>query len=103
MNPEKELEECISRIMNDYLFEIIELLDKVLYDDDNDPEYSANTLIRKINDYVLFHRMHYGKDLGGIEDFLQECGYPKDVKNKLYEKQKKELEKRASLPYYYEL
>ena len=73
-----ELHECIERIVGRYWSEAFILLDKVLSNDPNDPEYSANTVYHCLENVVTFQNLYYGEKIPNVADYLRNNGYSEE-------------------------
>ena len=82
------MEDNIKEIIGWFVSDTIELIDKVLDDDDNDPQYSAVTAVTRIQLYLT-----YKNELNTIEisDFLLNSGYSNEDIEILKRKYDKEL------------
>ena len=98
-----EIDESLTSIINWFESDTIELLDLALCDSEEDPQYSANSTINRINDLIRFYKIYCNKNLGTVRQFLKRAGYEKKDIDLLFKKQKEEIAMRNSLPYYWEV
>ena len=98
-----ELDDNLISIINWFESDTIELLDLVLDDSEEDPQYSANSTIGRINDLMQFYKKYCNKNIGTVRQYLKRSGYEKKDVDLLFAKQKEEIAMRNSLPYYWEV
>ena len=82
--------ECIERIEKWFLSDTFIFLDEVLTDDENDPEYSANTAYSRLQYIVDYHRLYLGDNVRDVEDFLLKNRYSKEDVDLLKQKCREE-------------
>ncbi len=70
--------ECIKRMQEWFFSDVIILLDKVLADDEDDPEYSANTTYTRLELCLNFQNMFLNTQFKDISEFLFFCGYSEE-------------------------
>ena len=70
-----ELCECIQTVEKWFWYDTITLLDCVLTDDTNNPEYSANTVYRRLEEHIKFLRLYQGEQIDSIATVLLQDGY----------------------------
>ena len=70
-----EMFECIERIEKLFWYDTIVLLDCVLSDDSDTPEYSANTVYNRLEDVVEFQRLYFDEKIYTVSDLLIKNGY----------------------------
>ncbi len=69
------------KIIKWFLSDSIELLDLVLSDNHNDPEYSANTAYNRIKLYAEYEASQNNVTARSVEDYLKDWGYSdEDIK-----------------------
>lgn len=74
----QQLWDCIERIERLYCDDTITLLDYVLTDDPDDPQYSANTAYHCLEETVLFERLHFQSEIKSVKEYLLAKGYGKE-------------------------
>ena len=82
----KDFKLCIELIEKWFRYDTFIFLDCVLTDDENNPEYSANTVYKYFSQIVIFQNQYYGKNYKSVEDFLLANGYSIDDINLLKNK-----------------
>ena len=98
-----EMDDSLISIINWFESDTIELLDLVLDDSEEDPQYSANSTVSRINDLIQFYRKFCNKNIGTVRQYLKRSGYKKKDIDLLFKKQQEEIAMRNSLPYYWEV
>ena len=71
----KELQECVKRVFKHLSYNASSLLDCILVDDSDDPQFSANTTYAMFRDVILFERYCCGKTYESVDDYLKNIGY----------------------------
>lgn len=71
------MKQCIKDIAEWFINDSIEVLDNVLSDDLNDPQYSANTAYHRLELYLLFSSLENSDNLITVNDYLVDSGYSK--------------------------
>ena len=74
----QQLWDCIERIERLYCDDTITLLDYVLTDNPDDPQYSANTAYHCLEEAVLFERLHFRSEIKSVKEYLLAKGYGKE-------------------------
>lgn len=77
-NIEPELLKYIKKIVRLFYYDTIELLDDVLSDDSDDPEYSANAVYKRLQLVRSFHGLFYHCDVPSLDTILEQGGYKLD-------------------------
>ena len=76
MDPNKEhIEKCTCQIVRLFYYDSITLLDKVLSDNINDPEYSANTARNRLEMVLTYYNLKNENKICSIVEFLKQIGY----------------------------
>ena len=88
----KEFKECIEEIFKWFSSETFILLDSVLTDDKENPEFSANTVLANLENMVSFERLYYGREYDSISDYLLKNHYKQEDIDDLLRLQQVELE-----------
>ena len=70
-----ELECCIQYMCKWYLSDTIELLDLVLNDNDEDPQYSAITTLNRFWIYLEYQKKIGDCECNNVASFLEKIGY----------------------------
>ena len=76
-NNEKILE-CIERIVKLFKYDTLTLIDCVLEDDVEDPHFSANTTLKRIEDIALFEQDYKLNRSNDAKEWLYSNGYSKE-------------------------
>ena len=97
------MDDSLISIVNLFESDTIELLDLVLNDSEEDPQYSAKSTINRINDLIQFYKIYCNKNIGTVRQYLKSAGYEEKDIDLLFKKQKEEIAMRNSLPYYWEV
>lgn len=71
----EELQACVKRVFKLLSYNASTLLDCILADDSDDPQYSANTTYTMFSDVILFERYCYGKIYKSVDAYLKHVGY----------------------------
>jgi len=71
----EDLGTCIEEVFRMYEADTIILLDRVLTDDETEPELSANTVYRRLEQIVRFRSLYYGEKTESVDAFLSVCSY----------------------------
>ena len=74
----QQLWDCIERIERLYCDDTITLLDYVLTDNPDDPQYSANTAYHCLEEAVLFERLYFRSEIKSVKEYLLAKGYGKE-------------------------
>ena len=82
---------CIDRIVKTYFYNVITLLDCVLTDDLEDPQYSAITACNRLNEYLHYQELQGDQKKDALE-FLGDLGYSQEDIDLLMAKVEKEKE-----------
>ena len=98
MHTEINLNNCIEEIATQFLFDSLILLDCVLEDDLDDPEYSANTVCSRLEKYLVFQNLYYKYPMTELSEFLIEKGYSKQDIEYLRNRQEEEKRKYSWIP-----
>lgn len=77
-NNKNELKLCIENIEKWFDSDTIILLDCVLTDDPDDPEYSANTAYYRLEDIIHFKELYYGVKYKDVADYMLKNGYSQE-------------------------
>lgn len=72
------IDDCINRIVKLYYYDSISLLDCVLTDSIEEPEFSANTTYNRFFDIFQFANLYYNKEYKNVFELLLETGYSKE-------------------------
>lgn len=75
MSDKHKLSPCIEKIEKWFEYDTIALLDCVLTDDANDPEYSANTVFYRLEQVVDYHNQYQNAAYADVTDYLLKNGY----------------------------
>lgn len=76
MRPNKELmEKCTCQIVRLFYYDSITLLDKVLSDNIDDPEYSANTARNRLEMVLTYYNLKNENKISSIVELLKQIGY----------------------------
>ncbi len=84
------LSSCFNRIFALFEMDLYNYVDAVIYDSEEDPQFSAKTLLDRLEDAVIIHNALYKKLFSGIEGYLQYLGYPTNTRCLLESKKEKE-------------
>lgn len=87
----KQFNECVEKIVKWYIGDTIELLDLVLTDDLEDPQYSAITTCKRLNEYLLYQELR-GNQKKDLTELLRESGYTQEDIDLLMVKKEQEKE-----------
>ena len=71
-------DECLKRILRLFLYDTIILLDCVLTDDLDDPQYSANAVWNRLSDYLMYQKIHLHKNYDVVDYLLKDGGYSQE-------------------------
>lgn len=97
----KELQECVKRVFKLFSYNASSLLDCILVDDSDDPQFSANTTYAMFCDVILFERYCYGTKYKSVDDYLKDIGYSsEDIL--LFAQRRAEEIKRNPLSHFYD-
>lgn len=89
--PDKhKLSPCIEKIEKWFEYDTITLLDCVLTDDANDPEYSANTVFSRLEQVVDYHNQYQNAAYTDVTDYLLKNGYSSNDVELLNQKRNEE-------------
>ncbi len=67
--------QCVERIEKWFWYDTVSFLDCVLADDDENPEFSANTAYNRLEEVVEFQKLYYNKEYRSVSDLLLDTGY----------------------------
>ena len=87
----KQFNECVEKIVEWYIGDTIELLDLVLTDDLEDPQYSAITTCKRFNEYLLYQELR-GNQKKDLTELLMGSGYTQEDIDLLMVKKEQEKE-----------
>ena len=87
----KQFNECVEKIVEWYIGDTIELLDLVLTDDLEDPQYSAITTCKRLNEYLLYQELR-GNQKKDLTELLMGSGYTQEDIDLLMVKKEQEKE-----------
>ena len=87
----KQFNECVEKIVKWYIGDTIELLDLVLTDDLEDPQFSAITTCKRLNEYLLYQELR-GNPKKDLTELLRESGYTQEDIDLLMLKKEQEEE-----------
>lgn len=90
VNNDSILSACFDRIFSIVENDLYHYIEDVISDSENDPKFSAVTLLDKLEDAVIINNKLYGKSFSGINTYLQYLGYPLNAINILEYKKNKE-------------
>ncbi len=87
---DRELCDCIEKMEKLFLYDTITLLDCVLTDDPDDPEYSANMAYSRLETVMKFQSLYFGEKTNDVASFMLKEGYTQDdvdlfMANRMYE------------------
>ena len=87
-----DMNKCMERISGWFLSDTIELFDLVLFDDEEDPQYSAITTMNRFWVYIQYQK-NLNKDYAcdSVASLIRQCGYPAEELERF---RKKVLEER---------
>ena len=84
---EGQLHTCIQQIADRFLkWDALPLLDRVLTDDKDEPEYSAITASKWIELSRQFQVLYYGRSIPDLSAFLEQYGYDQSAVYSVYKK-----------------
>ena len=88
------IEQCLEYICDWYYSDTIELIDLVLCDDNNDPQYSAITALNRLWVYLQYKQQSQeeGFDKKDLFSLIEDAGYPEKVIEIIKQKARDELE-----------
>jgi hypothetical protein len=70
-----DLWQCIEKIVALYKEDTLSLLDCVFSNDPNDPHFSANMVYNRLENVILFERLHFSAVDTSVYDWLKANGY----------------------------
>ena len=79
----------IEEIIGYFVYDTIELFDRVLDDDENDPQFSAVTTAKRIGLYLQYRKIPDTQN--EVSEFFLSSGYNKEDLEKFWDKYAKEL------------
>ncbi len=74
-NNNADLKCCIEKIEQWFRYDTISLLDCVLTDDENDPDYSAVTVYSRLEQVVKFQELYCDIKYKDVFDYLSQSNY----------------------------
>ena len=84
-------DKCLERIVKLFLYDTITLVDLVLTDDPDDPQYSANAAWDRLSDYLTYQEFHSHQQLSVVEYLLKEGGYSQEDVELFLRKKEQEI------------
>lgn len=94
----KDLLQCIEEIAKIYTYDTVTLLDYVLTDDEEDPQFSANTVYRRILTAIEFRKLYYGVEIS-VNDFIAGSGNSDEDISLFYKKCNSEAKRYGWAPF----
>lgn len=95
-NWDEKMGECAERVFKLFTYDTQTLLDCVLADSVDDPQFSANTAYNRLSDLVIIENSFFGRNVSTVEDYLRSLGYDEqDIA--LLEQKRADEDRRMSL------
>lgn len=77
-NVQEERADCIHNIAEWFVCDTITLLDCVLEDGEEDPQFSANTVYRRLEEVVRFRNLYGEASYESVADYLLKNRYSRE-------------------------
>jgi hypothetical protein len=90
LDKDNALHQYIEKMEKWFWYDTITLLDCVLVDNENDPEYSANTVYSRLQCVVDFKKQYFGQYEDSVTELLLKNGYSEDDVKLLNKKRQQE-------------